>query len=270
MYTEQSRNCSCGDVHHHWGDNVLFCAFCLSSLHALNASIPDIFFFFFFFFALPSSLSPSPPSPHLHPSDLDYTFFQLPELNNTLRRISMQPNQKTEIQLRPLLSLSVPLPPLFLPMASALHLTLCDSHVGFPVTLHFHCFLFIYQALIYLILSGYGLIFPVFLHFSHLFFTSFIPLSLPLALPHLSIFSYSPPSLSSPSSSPYCRPHFTALLLECSRKRGGSSMLHLMTIINSPSPDLNEPNQSRARKREREKGRKEMREWRNETSASHP
>lgn len=55
-----------------------------------------------FFFAcsafIPLSLSP------LHPSDLDYTFLQLPELNNALPHISMQPDQKTKIPLRPLLS----------------------------------------------------------------------------------------------------------------------------------------------------------------------
>jgi len=57
------------------------------------------------------------------------------------------------------------------------------------------------------------------------------------------------------------RPHFTnpaaGVLLE-----RGSSTLHLMTIINSPSPDLNEPNQSHVW--ERHRARKEMREWRNE------
>lgn len=65
---------------------------------ALNASISDLFFFFACSAFIPLSLSP------LHPSDLDYTFLQLPELNNALPHISMQPDQKTKIPLRPLLS----------------------------------------------------------------------------------------------------------------------------------------------------------------------
>lgn len=62
------------------------------------------------------------------------------------------------------------------------------------------------------------------------------------------------------SSYPRCRPHFTAPLLQWSEAggRGGSSMLHLFSIINSPSPALNEANQSRTPESKRVK--KEKRE----------
>lgn len=93
-----------------------------------------------FFFAcsafIPLSLSP------LHPSDLDYTFLQLPELNNALPHISMQPDQKTKIPLRPLLSVSVTLSPSIFLLASAHHVPLPHQLSG----LHICCLLSIYKA----------------------------------------------------------------------------------------------------------------------------
>lgn len=198
------------------------------------------------------SLHPlSTPTPTLlHPSDLDYTFFfQLPELNNTLWRISMQPKPQKKQK-----SCSGPPPRGLHP--SILHsVTLC-----FLVTLHFRCFLFIFGASIYLILPCYCLKFPAFLLVSRLSFPLFNPLLLPLALPHLSIFTHTHSHsffIPSPSPTLHC-PAAGVLGKEEEEGGGGRSMLHLMTIINSPSPDLNEPNQSQARKK-REKGERERR-----------
>lgn len=138
MSTGQSRNCS--DVHHHGGDYVLACAFSYPppppTFLALNASISDLFFFFACSAFIPLSLSP------LHPSDLDYTFLQLPELNNALPHISMQPDQKTKIPLRPLLSVSVTLSPSIFLLASAHHVPLPHQLSG----LHICCLLSIYKA----------------------------------------------------------------------------------------------------------------------------
>lgn len=223
--------------------------------------------------ALSSSLSTPTPT-LLHPSDLDYKFFfQLPELNNTLWRISMQP--KPQKKQKSCSGPSSPCLSLFLPPPRGLHPSILHSvTLCFLVTLHFRCFLFIFGASIYLILPCYCLKFPAFLHVSRLSFPLFNPLLLPLALPHLSIFTHTHSHsffIPSPSPTLHC-PAAGVLGKEEEEGGGGRSMLHLMTIINSPSPDLNEPNQSQARKK-REKGkreREEMREGRNETSASHP
>lgn len=103
----------------------LSCSFSLlSAFLSLNASISDLFFFFC------ASPSPSPsPWPGL------CFFFQLPELNNTLQRISMQPSQKTEILLKPV---TVPLPLVpphgLSPPSYTLWLSrLFSSHSPFPV-----------------------------------------------------------------------------------------------------------------------------------------
>lgn len=132
MYTEQSTNCNHSDVNHHGSDDVLCRASSLSSLHSwllMPQSLTSSFF---------SAFIRQPPTPSLWPG---LYIFQLPELNNTLRHISMQPRpKKEEILFRPLPSVSVPRPLLFHPMASALHLTLCDFHICFLVTLHFRCF----------------------------------------------------------------------------------------------------------------------------------
>lgn len=220
------------------------------------------------------SLHPSPPPPP--PSSIPLTWiinFFFSSLSSTIRSgvLACSPNHKKNrnpVQAPPL-RVCPSSPPRGLHPSILHSVTLC-----FLVTLHFRCFLFIFGASIYLNLPCYCLKFPAFLLVSRLSFPLFNPLLLPLALPHLSIFTHTHSHsffIPSPSPTLHC-PAAGVLGKEEEEGGGGRSMLHLMTIINSPSPDLNEPNQSQARKK-REKGkreREEMREGRNETSASHP
>lgn len=114
MYTQQSRHCSHGDVNNYGGDDVL--AFSPACSLLMPQSLTSSFCVCSAFIPFSHSV-PLPSPPVLHPSDLDYTFFQLPELNNTLQHISMLPYQKTEIQLMPLLSVC---PPFSLPLSHTL------------------------------------------------------------------------------------------------------------------------------------------------------
>lgn len=143
-----------------------------------------------------------------------YFFFQLPELNNTLRRINMQPSQKTKNPAQ--------VPPLCACPSSSCFFS------PFGIRPPFYC-LRLFSSVSILFAFSLTAWDSVLVSFRAPLFT-LGRLSFPCAKP---VFF---PSCTFHSRRPLPAVHTPVPCHRSQRLRVGSSMAHLMTVINSPSP----------------------------------